>query len=174
MSLRPINLPPGGSAKWPTMVVESGLSGSHDVLDSNARWWIRKSNGHVRVVITVTVSRTEFTVKRYAPSGRTRAAICQTITVSRREHQPTRVTGGPLRIPFRDVFLRAPRGNQRDLYTHRPIWKSGSHVPGKVSKSESFFLGLYGGTQYYSDGELLTSQFLEISKIRLTWIAWRR
>ncbi|KAL1960578.1 hypothetical protein VTO42DRAFT_7157 [Malbranchea cinnamomea] len=122
LSLRPRNLPPGRSGKWPTLVVETGYTESHRRLDNDARWWIQKSNGRVKVVITVKVSRTKVTIKRYGRLGRTRASILQIVTMARRGQQPIHITGSPLRIPFHDVFLREPVGNQGDfVYTQSEL-----------------------------------------------------
>ncbi|KAK2795866.1 hypothetical protein FQN51_000349 [Onygenales sp. PD_10] len=115
LALIPQNLPSGRTDKWPTLVVETGKSERHIALDRDARWWIQKSTGEVRLVITVKVSRTRFTVRMYGQSGNTRAAVSQSITVVRGGRKPIRVAGGPLRIPFSDLFLRAETGNQGDF-----------------------------------------------------------
>lgn len=130
LSLQPLNLPSGRSKKWPTLVIETGHSEGHNALDNDARRWIQKSNGQVKVAITVKVSRTKITIRRYGRLGRTRAAILQTITITMarrglgrgRGQQPIHITGGPLRIPFCDIFLRAPVKNQGDfVYTQTDL-----------------------------------------------------
>ena len=113
VSLQPVILPPGRSPEWPTLVVETGRSESQLSLDNNTRWWLRRSNGDVEVVITTRVSRTKLVVKRWAMTGRTRASILQTITIEKAT--PIHITGGPLRTPFRDVFLRDPVAIEGDF-----------------------------------------------------------
>ncbi|KAK2794130.1 hypothetical protein FQN52_009212 [Onygenales sp. PD_12] len=115
LALIPQNLPSGRTDKWPTLVVETGKSEGHKALDRDARWWVQASAGEVRVVITIKVSRTIITVRRYGQPGKTRAAIIQTITMARRGQKPIRITGGPLRIPFRELFLRDETRNQGDF-----------------------------------------------------------
>ncbi|KAM5463508.1 hypothetical protein MauCBS54593_007502 [Microsporum audouinii] len=115
-AVQPFNLPTGRTPKWPTLVVETGKSQRHSDLDRVARRWIQKSAGDVKVVLTVQVSRTRLTVRRYGRSGITRAAVLQTITVEKRgQNSPVRIVGGPLIIPFTDLFLRTAVGNQADI-----------------------------------------------------------
>ncbi|EFR05554.1 hypothetical protein MGYG_08570 [Nannizzia gypsea CBS 118893] len=115
-AVRPLNLPVGRTPKWPTLVIETGKSQSHSDLDRVARRWIQKSSGDVKMVLTVKVSRTKLTVQRYGRSGITRAAVLQTITVEKRgQKSPVHIAGGPLIIPFTDLFLRTAVRNQADI-----------------------------------------------------------
>ncbi|EEP75878.1 predicted protein [Uncinocarpus reesii 1704] len=115
-AVQPLNLPAGRTPKWPTLVVETGKSQSHHDLDRVARQWIQKSAGEVKVALTIKVSRTMVTIRRYGRSGITRAAVLQTITVEKRgQNSPVRVAGGPLIIPFIDLFLRTAVRNQADI-----------------------------------------------------------
>ncbi|KAM5429333.1 hypothetical protein McanMca71_002982 [Microsporum canis] len=115
-AVQPLNLPAGRTPKWPTLVVKTGKSQRHSDLDRVAKQWIQKSAGDVKVVLTVQVSRTKLTVRRYGRSGITGAAVLQTITVEKRgQKSPVRITGGPLIIPFTDLFLRTAVGNQADI-----------------------------------------------------------
>lgn len=44
-----------GETAWPTIVIESGLCASLSRLREDARWWLSRSQGEVRVVLVVTV-----------------------------------------------------------------------------------------------------------------------
>ncbi|EZF32846.1 hypothetical protein H101_03556 [Trichophyton interdigitale H6] len=113
---RPRNLPLGRTHKWPTLVVETGKSQSHGDLDRVARRWIQKSAGDIKIVLTIKVSRTKLTIRRYGRSGITRATILQTITIEKRgQNSPIHIVGNPLIIPFADLFLRTAIRNQGDI-----------------------------------------------------------
>ncbi|EEP79459.1 predicted protein [Uncinocarpus reesii 1704] len=114
-ALLPRNLPSGRTNEWPTLVVEIGKSESEVALDRDARNWIWKSGGDVKVAITAEVSRSKLTVRRYGRSGTRGVGVLQTITVNKSGQSPIRVTGDRLRIPFEDLFLRTPARNQGDF-----------------------------------------------------------
>lgn len=48
---------PGRDAKWPTVVVEVGVSESYQKLKADAEWWLANSKGDVKLVIIVSVNR---------------------------------------------------------------------------------------------------------------------
>jgi hypothetical protein len=48
---------PGRNPKWPTVVVEVGVSESYRKLRADAQWWLTNSRGDVKLVIIVSVSR---------------------------------------------------------------------------------------------------------------------
>ena len=54
----PRQLPPGRSDKWPTVVLEVGVSDSQEKLRADADWWLANSQGQVHVVISISVRRT--------------------------------------------------------------------------------------------------------------------
>ncbi|KAF9238426.1 hypothetical protein DTO013E5_10091 [Penicillium roqueforti] len=54
----PRELPPGRSEKWPTVILEVGVSEAKKKLRADADWWLANSEGQVHVVITIAVSRT--------------------------------------------------------------------------------------------------------------------
>ncbi|KAL1885101.1 hypothetical protein Plec18167_001758 [Paecilomyces lecythidis] len=56
-SFYPAVLPQGRSAKWPSVVLETGSSESLAKLE-DARWWLHESNGDVKAVITISLSKT--------------------------------------------------------------------------------------------------------------------
>ncbi|KAJ5949936.1 hypothetical protein N7454_001520 [Penicillium verhagenii] len=53
-AMRPIS---PTASKWPSVVVEVGLSDSRTKLKADAAWWIANSEGRVNVVITIAVKR---------------------------------------------------------------------------------------------------------------------
>lgn len=54
-SWRPATLPPSRDAKWPSLVMECGGLGSGTRLRVEAEWWIKRSQGDVKVVILLVV-----------------------------------------------------------------------------------------------------------------------
>jgi hypothetical protein len=48
---------PGRNPKWPTVVVEVGVSESYRKLRADAQWWLTNSRSDVKLVIIVSVSR---------------------------------------------------------------------------------------------------------------------
>ncbi|CAI7564931.1 unnamed protein product [Penicillium glandicola] len=113
---------PGRDAKWPTVVVEVGVSESYRKLKADALWWLANSKGHVKLVIIVSINRTTPEIKfetvildpvalrnqrrRYIP------IIRQSITTSRQPGQPNaQITVSPavaLTVEFEELFCRQP------------------------------------------------------------------
>ncbi|KAI1916815.1 hypothetical protein LOZ66_000436 [Ophidiomyces ophidiicola] len=106
--LRPKSLPHGRPMTWPSLVVATE---SQEILRDDPYWWTRQSNHDVKVVITITVSKTKITIKRWDEQ----ALLKEDIAVERYRQQSVIVVGHPLRIPFQDLFLRDPIGYQGDL-----------------------------------------------------------
>ena len=44
---------------WPTVVIECGVSQSHDRLEVDAQWWFEKSGGQVNIVFVISFSKTK-------------------------------------------------------------------------------------------------------------------
>lgn len=135
LRLQPVNLPAGRSDEWPTLVVEVGNSKSQTSLDLKTRRWLQASNGDVEIVITK-ITRTRFTVRRWALAGRTRAhpTIMQTISITRRSQQdqrPSRITGSLLTTPFVDLFLRNLLETRQISGLTRLSWGDGRVVLGE-------------------------------------------
>ncbi|KAJ5774540.1 hypothetical protein N7457_009436 [Penicillium paradoxum] len=113
---------PGRDAKWPTVVVEVGVSESYQKLKADAEWWFTNSKGDVKLVIIVSVNRkapdikfeTIFldTVVSSLRSQRPRyvLTIRQSITTSRDANksnsQITIRPAVPLTIGFEELFCR--------------------------------------------------------------------
>ncbi|KAJ5486491.1 hypothetical protein N7530_000791 [Penicillium desertorum] len=106
---------PGRNPKWPTVVVEVGVSESYRELRADAQWWLTNSRSDVKLVIIVSVSRKTPNIKfetvaldptRYVPK------IRQTITASRDANNPnSQITIRPavaLAIGFEELFCRQP------------------------------------------------------------------
>lgn len=86
------------------------------MLEGESGWWVGRSGGMVREVVTFCVSREKVVVKRagMVDGGGTRrsASVSDLQTVRIRSHgrdrRAIRVSCGPLCVPFEDVFLRPP------------------------------------------------------------------
>lgn len=111
---------PGRDAKWPTVVVEVGVSESYQKLKADAEWWLTDSRGNVKLAIIVAINRETPNIKfetvcldvsslrrqrpRYVPT------IRQSITTSRDPKRPdatiTVSPPVPLTIQSAELFCR--------------------------------------------------------------------
>ena len=116
LAYRPLQLPQGRSKEWPTVALESGYSNSKDVLENNAKWWISASGGDVKVVVTMDVhkQRKEVNVRTYGLQSNGTIGE-QLVTVSEDQGGSVHVNNAPLVIPFHNLFLRNPTGNEKDI-----------------------------------------------------------
>jgi hypothetical protein len=134
--------PSSTSLKWPTVVIETGVSESLPRLRQDARWWFGASDGEVRMVIIISVKKTAVHFEKWqlappnAPQPLTRAYIDSLrrnpVNVPPLVQQPvnmqqpyscaevdvteTTVDGAPLTIPYCalfDVPVRPP--NMQDV-----------------------------------------------------------
>ncbi|KAJ5563031.1 hypothetical protein N7461_001792 [Penicillium sp. DV-2018c] len=109
----------GRDAKWPTVVVEIGVSECYGKLKADAEWWLANSRGDVNLVIIVSITRktpdirfetvvldTVSSLKHQQPRYVT--TIWQSITISRRGSQITASPSVPLTIEFEELFCRQP------------------------------------------------------------------
>jgi len=125
-SFKPLSIRPR-AADWPTIVLESGWSGSLTRLRRDAHIWLEDSRGEVKIVLLFAISRTTRTTiiekwqNRPVPANRpvTRA---MTRAAANPPNQPSQsptqiqaiaidsnsniVNGAPLTLEFRDIFLR--------------------------------------------------------------------
>ncbi|OQD77098.1 hypothetical protein PENDEC_c003G02080 [Penicillium decumbens] len=132
-SYRPKLLPPGRDIKWPSVVVEVGVSETWRQLRADAAWWLNNSSGDVKVVILIGVSTSLPEIKfetviadpasltlalrnnriRYRPLTR------QSVVLSRQANQPaaniTTVGATALIIRFNELCLRAPVAPEGDI-----------------------------------------------------------
>jgi hypothetical protein len=112
------------SADRPTIVFESGWSESLTKLRQDARIWLEKSGGDIKIVLLFSIGRTARTMiiekweNRPVPANRsatrsvTRAAAnaqtatkIQAITIDSNSNSTT-VNGAPLTLEFQKIFLR--------------------------------------------------------------------
>lgn len=112
------------STKWPTVVIEVGVSKSYRKLRVDAEWWLTSSKGDVKLGIIVSISRkspniTFETVTLGLPVNSLRLQrpryvlkIRQSITVSRKKNEPnspiTITPPVPLTIRFEELCCRQP------------------------------------------------------------------
>lgn len=101
--------PPGRTTKWPSLVIESGLSESPSKLMSDARFWLYESQGDVQMVITIKIGRSSPSISLESwelVDGRAKRQ--QSVTVSKGGSDTIHVRGDPLVINFDKLFLRSP------------------------------------------------------------------
>ncbi|CAI7645829.1 unnamed protein product [Penicillium glandicola] len=119
----------GRNPKWPTVVIEVGVSESYRKLRVDAEWWLINSRGDVKLAIIVSISRKTPNIKfetvaldptvnslrlqrpRYVPK------IQQTITASRDANTSniTITPAVPLTIGFEALFCRQPVPPEHDI-----------------------------------------------------------
>ncbi|KAI9931540.1 hypothetical protein ASPWEDRAFT_395583 [Aspergillus wentii DTO 134E9] len=142
---------PGRDPKWPTVVLEVGLSQGLEELRRCARWWLGTSNGLVKVVIIASIHRTQpqiifekWKLQPVQPNhpyglrilGPGTPAKIQEITIFRRNNT-TVTTGAPLVVQFEHIFLTPPSGTQQDyIFTAKQlegiaerVWEKQRFVP---------------------------------------------
>ncbi|KAJ0421149.1 hypothetical protein BJY00DRAFT_112133 [Aspergillus carlsbadensis] len=111
---RPMKLPLGRSAEWPSMVVEVEITSSDTAskLESDVRYWARAPPaGEVRIIVTIRVSqsRPEIALEKWEDNHEGRKERCQTITIRHGvEGKKPKVEGGPMVLDFEKLFLRPP------------------------------------------------------------------
>jgi hypothetical protein len=142
----PNTLPAGRTDKWPSLVVESGFSETLRQLQRDAEWWLCRSRGDVKVVVIISVKRTEpfiviqkwerdqntlpLRTRQHQRQPRVIPAKTQEIILSRSAQNITTVIGAPLIIRFSDVFLR-PSGNAQETdfsFSQQDLTALGQHV----------------------------------------------
>lgn len=118
LAYRPLELPQGRSKEWPTFTLQSGYSNSEDVLENNAKWWISASGRNVKVTVTIDIheiheQRKEVNIRTYRLQNDGTIGE-QLVIVSEDQGGSAHVNSAPLVIPFHDLFLRDPTGNETD------------------------------------------------------------
>lgn len=143
---------PGRDAKWPTVVVEVGVSESYRKLKADAEWWLTNSKSDVNLVIIVSINRTTPNIKfeavsldisslrhqrpRYVPT------IRQSITTSRRGAQITTSPAVALTIEFEENCVVANQSRaSMTLKSHLISWQI-SQARSGWSKVYKLFLPL--------------------------------
>lgn len=111
---------------FPTLVIESGVSESVPRMRVDARLWLVGSGGEVKVVLVTAINVDAKTIilerweNRPTPVARpsTRSNLSEQPTLGRRiqiDLSSDTVTGSPLKIPFRKIFLREPGAREGDV-----------------------------------------------------------
>ncbi|KAF7164131.1 hypothetical protein CNMCM5623_008821 [Aspergillus felis] len=98
--------PAGRSRKWPTVVLEVGVSQQKSKLDQDARFWLEKSEGDVKISLAISVNRRipEIVLEKWKVSNG-KPAMVQKVIVWR-HNEDTLFDNEPLVIEFEDLFLR--------------------------------------------------------------------
>ncbi|KAI8688597.1 hypothetical protein NCS55_00113700 [Fusarium keratoplasticum] len=108
---------------WPTLVIEAGHSQSLESLRSDMKWWFSASDHQVNIVLLVKLdlSSEDIIIETWqaaqGDTARLEPSRSQVITISRGPNADTddSVSGGPLRLDFALLFLRAPRQGEGDI-----------------------------------------------------------
>ncbi|UPK98531.1 hypothetical protein LCI18_009466 [Fusarium solani-melongenae] len=108
---------------WPTLVIEAGYSQSPESLRSDMKWWFSASDHQVNIVLLVKLdlSSEDIIIETWqaaqGDTARLEPSHSQVITISRGPNADTddNVSGGPLRLDFALLFLRAPRQGEDDI-----------------------------------------------------------
>ncbi|KAL3459480.1 hypothetical protein BJX64DRAFT_291149 [Aspergillus heterothallicus] len=111
MAFWPKRAPTYINAGWPGVVIETAYSETPKKLQADIRWWLHKSEGHVKTVIAILIAknapRLKFEKWEVAANGRIQAAQHINVSLNKSVDRVT-VVGGPLTINFAHVFLRQP------------------------------------------------------------------
>ncbi|GAQ09903.1 hypothetical protein ALT_7224 [Aspergillus lentulus] len=113
---------------WPTLVIEAGVTASLPRLREEARWWLRNSQGEVRMVLVLGIHRQRRTLiiekweqerapiqqhqhqPSYQPVASLPAYAAQTTEIS-----PESVSGAPLVLSFEELLERPRQGREADI-----------------------------------------------------------
>ncbi|GFF55143.1 hypothetical protein IFM58399_09999 [Aspergillus lentulus] len=100
--------PAGRSRKWPTVVLEVGVSQRKAKLQEDARFWLEESEGDVKISLAISVNRRipEIVLEKWKVSNG-KAAMAQKVMVWR-HNEDTLFDNEPLIVEFEDLFLREP------------------------------------------------------------------
>ncbi|KAJ5975083.1 hypothetical protein N7481_008790 [Penicillium waksmanii] len=104
--------PPPGCPKRPTVVVEVGVSETQSKLCRDVNLWLDPTRGMVGVAIAIKINckKPMITIDKWTWDPATRNAVqTQHIEVSEDQTDKVELSGGPLIIPFRHLFLRDPQ-----------------------------------------------------------------
>lgn len=105
--------------EWPTIVIECGVSQSHNSLVNSARWWLSNSDGEVKNVILIDITKATKKIhielwesgsvgNRYDLRDRSGPTSVIPRLAQELDIEENRAPSGSLTIKFLDIFLRAP------------------------------------------------------------------
>ncbi|KAJ5569569.1 uncharacterized protein N7459_008999 [Penicillium hispanicum] len=120
LSWTPAHPPVGRSSQWPTVIVEASWSERRRKLENDVGFWLNKSNGQVKVVLTIAVhpgGRIDIEKWDLPPVPGSKATPCSTqkIEIVRDPAPNTSKVRGRLDVKFQDVFLREKEGTETDF-----------------------------------------------------------
>lgn len=124
-SYEPVDLPPGRSDDWPSLVIEAGWLETKEKLERDARWWIGASNEDVKGVITVAVQQRSRAILleywhcvpnplRNDPDRRVIKVTHHTTISQATKDSPIQVSNVPFIVPFEDLYLRGADINTKE------------------------------------------------------------
>lgn len=98
--------PPSRSRKWPTVVLEVGVSEPKTLLQRDASFWLNDSGGDVKIFLMILVNRRtpEILLEKWETSGGEATKIQEVVVW--RDNNTTFFKGEPLVIEFQKLFLR--------------------------------------------------------------------
>jgi hypothetical protein len=98
--------PAGRSRRWPTVVLEVGVSQGKSKLEEDARFWLEESEGDVNISLAISVDRRipEIVLEKWKVSNG-KPAMAHKVTVWRR-NEDILFDNESLVIEFEDLFLR--------------------------------------------------------------------
>ena len=116
-------------SKWPTFVIEAGVSETLLRLRVDAQWWLSNSDGLVKIVMLLEINRPrkEIRIEQWEndppevtrrSTRRTPAQTPKLITEAFIDAS-NNVTGGPFTLDFQKIFLQPPVSPQQDI-TYSP------------------------------------------------------
>jgi len=109
---------------WPTVVIECGISKSIERLEMEAGWWLDNSGGEVKIVLVISISQADRKISldqwelATAPNlevSEDRSTITVPTKTGHVEIVDGMVTGAPLRLDFKKIFLSDPGEGQGDI-----------------------------------------------------------
>lgn len=110
---------PPRTPKRPTVVLEVGLSESHQRLFHDMETWLNPHKGNVRMALSIKAvrNRPKFTIEKWVWDATNRIpSKVQGIVLERNETGQITSRGGELMIPFRVIFLREPEhSREKDI-----------------------------------------------------------
>ena len=119
-SWRPRSLPVCRTTPWPTVVINSGCSGSLSRLRFEAHWWMTSSRGGVNAVIIIAIhsSHPQLVLEKWIPgrsTGHVSGTRTQEITIIRGLDNVFTTAGAPLIIAFEEMFLGKANCGESDI-----------------------------------------------------------
>ncbi|KAL4782809.1 hypothetical protein BJX76DRAFT_368903 [Aspergillus varians] len=105
----PFRIPRGRSNNWPSVVLEVAYSETTAKLQSDIRYWLRASQGDVKIVFTLKIARNKprITIEKWEINENGRVHLETQVTISRNGGSVI-IYGSPLTIGFEKLFLRPP------------------------------------------------------------------